>query len=328
MLLFSVSNINAIIAFSKVPPSLLHGPSVLIDSVVPQMNSSRDTATRLLRLSALPLGSSHEHIGQVRLSNIGPITFQNLTFHYPSRPTQPALIGVNLTIHPNTSTAIVGSSGSGKSTIASLLLGLYPPSPLSYTDLSFPTLTINGRDIRSLHMPTLRSLIAIVPQSPALFPTTIAANITYGLPETSPLVSASNIRAAAQAAGIDDFIASLPDGYHTRIGDGCAGLSGGQAQRLVIARALVRKPQLLVLDEPTSSLDSESAEVVRRTVRGLVEKKGMTVLVITHAREMIAVCERVVVVEKGGVVEEGGFDELMGRVGALRRLLGGGDGGG
>lgn len=287
------------------------------------MNSSRDTATRLLRLANLPLGSSHEHIGEVRLSYIGPITFQNLNFHYPSRPQQPALTNINLTIHPNTSTAIVGSSGSGKSTIASLLLGLYPPSPLSYTDLAPPTLTINGRDIRSLHMPTLRSLIAIVPQTPTLFPATIAANITYGLPETSPLASASNIRVAAQAAGIDDFIASLPEGYNTHIGDGGAGLSGGQAQRIVIARALVRRPKILVLDEATSNLDNESAEVVRRTVRGLVEKRGMTVLVITHAREMMTVCERIVVVEKGRVVEEGGFDELMARRGPLRRLLGG-----
>lgn len=298
---------------------------MLIDFIVPQMNSSRDTATRLLRLSNLPTGSSHEHIGQVRLSNIGPITFQNLTFHYPSRPTQPALTNINLTIHPNTSTAIVGSSGSGKSTIASLLLGLYPPSPLSYTDLAPPTLTINDRDIRSLHMPTLRSLIAIVPQTPTLFPATIAANITYGLPEASPLASASNIRVAAQAAGIDDFIASLPEGYNTPIGDGGAGLSGGQAQRIVITRALVRRPKVLVLDEATSSLDHESAQVVRRTVRGLVEKRGMTVLVITHAREMMTVCERVVVVEKGRVVEEGGFDDLMRRTGALRRLLGGGE---
>jgi ATP-binding cassette subfamily B (MDR/TAP) protein 1 len=235
-----------------------------------------------------------------------------------------ALDHFNLTIPSNTCTAIVGASGSGKSTIVSLLLGLYPPG-LSKSDP--PSLTIGGRDIRSLDISTLRSLIAVVPQQPTLFPATITANITYGLPRTSPLSHPSNIRVAATAAGIHDFIATLPQQYETPIGDGGIGLSGGQAQRIVIARALVRCPKILILDEATSSLDSESAEVIRQTVKRLVEReKGLTVIIVTHAKEMMMVARNVVVIEKGHVVEEGPFERLTREGGALWRMLRAGGG--
>lgn len=296
MLLFGISQANNIIAF------------------VPQINSSRDTGTRLLRLAFLPYRSSHEDTGHIRLSHPGPITFTNTSFAYPTRPTSPVLSSLNLTIHPGTTTALVGASGCGKSTIASLLLALHPPSS--------GTLTINSVPIRHLHIPTLRSLIAIVPQQPALFAATVAANISYGLPESSPLTSTASVRAAATAAGIDDFILSLPQGYSTRIGDGGTGLSGGQVQRIAIARALVREPKLLVLDEATSGLDGETARGVRDTVRGLAAR-GVGALVITHDRAMMEGCREVVVVKHGRVAERGGFRELVARGGELTRLLGG-----
>ncbi|KAI9816023.1 MAG: hypothetical protein M1827_002015 [Pycnora praestabilis] len=311
MLLFSIANANAIIAF------------------IPQINSSRDTASRLLRLSSLPLHASHEHTGEQRIGTVGKITFNNLNFTYPSRPDQRVLHSLNLKISPNTCTAIVGSSGSGKSTIASLLLGLYPPDPTSKdTTNAPPSLTIAGRDIRRIHTATLRSLIAIVPQSPTLFSASIAENIAYGLPEASPFNTLGNVRAAAQAAGIDDFITSLPRGYYTPVGEGGMGLSGGQAQRLAVARALVRRPKVLILDEATSALDMESAEVVRKSVRSLVGREGgtgMTVLIITHSREMMMVAENIVVLDRGRVVEEGSFDDLMRKRGEFARLLSGGE---
>lgn len=297
MLLFSIANVNAIMA------------------LLPQINSSRSTASRLLRLSHLSYKVSHEHSGTIRLITPGPISFTATTFTYPSRPLIPILRSLTLPLPPSTSTALVGASGSGKSTLASLLLSLYPPSS--------GLLTLNNHPISTLHTPTLRSLISIVPQSPTLFPTTISANIAYALPAHSPLATAFSIRAAARAAGIDDFITSLPQGYNTLIGEGGTGLSGGQAQRIAIARAVVRRPRLLILDEATSGLDGETARTVKHLVRGL-EGNGVGVLVITHERGMMEVCAEVVVVGGGGIVERGRFEELLGRRGGeLRRLLGG-----
>ena len=205
-----------------------------------------------------------------------------------------------------------------------MLLGLYPPS---WPETPTPsTLLIGGQDIRSLHIPTLRSLIAVVAQQPTLFATSIAANIAYGLSETSPLKTIANIRAAAKAAGIDEFIDTLPKGYDTPVGDGGLTLSGGQAQCLAIARALVRRPEILILDEATSALDAESAEVVRESVRRLVRSmQGMTVIIITHSREMMEVADNIIVLLSGSVAEQGSFDELMRRGGELRRLLSGGE---
>lgn len=131
-----------------------------------------------------------------------------------------------------------------------------------------------------------------------------------------------NIQAAAQAAGIDDFITSLPSGYLTEIGDGGVGLSGGQAQRLVIARALVRRPQILILDEATSALDPTSAEVIRQTVKKLVKAKlGLTVVIITHAREMMQIADQVVMLDQGCLVERGEYGKLVGRDGGRLRAL-------
>lgn len=132
-----------------------------------------------------------------------------------------------------------------------------------------------------------------------------------------------NIRAAAQAAGIDDFISSLPTGYQTMVGDGGVGLSGGQAQRVVIARALVRRPQILILDEATSALDAESAEVIRQTVKKLVaSRQDLTVIIISHAKEMMEIADNIIMMEQGSVVEQGPYQELVGRPnGKLRALM-------
>jgi ATP-binding cassette subfamily B (MDR/TAP) protein 1 len=162
-----------------------------------------------------------------------------------------------------------------------------------------------------------------VSQQPTIFPDTVLGNISYGMEKTSALSSMPRIRAAAQAAGIDDFIISLPKGYFTVIGDGGIGLSGGQKQRVVIARALLRQPQILILDEATSSLDPAGAEVVRQTVKRLVSsRRGLTVIIITHSKEMIEIADHVVVLDQGVVVEEGPYHFLSRKVGGkLHELM-------
>lgn len=293
--------------------------SLTYNKIVPQINTSREIATQLLRLARLPQ-TSHEHRGRLKIPSLTPIKFTKINFRYPSRPNTVVLKNVSLTITQNSCTAIVGRSGSGKSTIASLLLSLYE-APVSRD--GWPTITLGRQDILRLHVPTLRSQIAIVSQQPTIFPGTIYENISYGVDPHSTLSSMHSVCTAAQAAGIDDFISSLPDGYNTIIGDGGVGLSGGQKQRVVIARALLRQPQILILDEATSSLDPAGAEVVRQTVQKLVSaRKDLTVIIITHAKEMIEIADHVVVLEQGDVVEDGSYDVLAGRVGGkLNELL-------
>ncbi|MCJ1438272.1 hypothetical protein MMC27_007660 [Xylographa pallens] len=300
MLLFSIANVNAIVAF------------------IPQINSSRSTATRLLRLASLP-ATSHEHTGSLHLTQLpGSISFRALSFTYPLRPLTSVLSSVTLSLQLQRSTALVGPSGSGKSTLAALLLRLYLSAP--------GTLTTGTIDISTLSLPSWRALCALVPQTPTLFPASIADNITYGLLASSPLASLASVQHAAARAGIHTFIVSLPRGYDTPIGDGGIGLSGGQVQRLGIARALVRKPLLLLMDEPTSALDAEAAESIRRLVEELV-REGCTVVVVTHSWEMMRACRSVVVLEAGRVVERGMYTELMRSEGRLRALMGGMEGG-
>lgn len=309
-----------------------------IINYIPQINMSRDAGSRLLRLARLPQ-DSHEQVGKIKIGYVGDIEFNNVTFSYPTRNDHTVLNGVSFKIPRGACTAIVGSSGCGKSTIASLLLRLYQTS-----SVHAPDLTVSHNNIKSLHTATLREHMAIVSQTPVIFPGTVAENITYGLSPSSSSVMVDNVRAAAQSAGIDDFIMSLPDGYSTVIGEGGSGLSGGQAQRIAIARALVRNPDILILDEATSSLDLESAGIIRDTVqrllrerkgdwRRLVENKGsvavenagvdngMTVVIITHAREMMAAADNIIMLDKGRVIEEGSFDDLKRADGPFKRLL-------
>jgi ATP-binding cassette subfamily B (MDR/TAP) protein 1 len=336
---------------------------------VTQINSSRDAGSRLLRLARLPT-DSHELSGTIRVQSAGDIGLQNVNFSYPTRQDVQVLQNVSFTIPRGSCTAIVGSSGSGKSTIASILLKLYQTesNPL-WSSEPAGRMTVSNHDIKTLHTTSLRSRMAIVSQTPVLFPGSIAENIAYGLALSLPEAGVESIRAAAEAAGVSEFIDSLPQGYNTLIGEGGTGLSGGQAQRLSIARALVRNPDILILDEATSALDVSSANTIRDTILRLVRptpispsssrsprspeisprsrgsgiwdevdkdwdikavhgengkepRKQMTVIIITHAREMMAIAEHIVMLDGGRVVEQGSFGELKKkRGGAFGRLL-------
>ncbi|PLB54646.1 ABC a-pheromone efflux pump AtrD [Aspergillus steynii IBT 23096] len=316
---FTVDRILTV--FSMLLFSIGYAATVL--SWIPQISTSRTMGSRLLHLANLPQGKSHEYNGDIRLTRTIPVKIHHLNFHYPSRPDALVLKQVSIAIPGCSCTAIVGRSGSGKSTIASLLLSLYE-APVSSDDK--PSISFGGVDIRRLHTPTLRSLVSIVSQQPTLFPGTIEANISYGLEEDSSLNNLRNVRAAAKAAGIDDFVLSLPNDYMTIIGDGGVGLSGGQAQRVVIARALIRRPQVLILDEATSSLDPASAALIRQTVQRLVAaQSGLTVIIITHAREMMEIADNVVVLEQGRVMETGSYQGLLARPGGSLKALVEGD---
>jgi ATP-binding cassette subfamily B (MDR/TAP) protein 1 len=310
---------------------------------VPQVGSAKDAAARFLRLSNLSQ-TSHEHTGTAQIPSAGSIALQNLEFAYPSRPAHPVLHQVSLNIPASSCIAIVGGSGSGKSTIASLLLNLYTSDP---RNSKATEITISGRDIKRIHTPTLRSFVSIVSQIPTLLPGTIADNIVYGLPASSPHTALQNIRMAAAAAGIGEFVESLPAGYFTVVGEGGMGISGGQAQRISIARALVRHPDVLILDEATSALDVESATVIRESIRKLVADPdddaastfrrpsvarstnssagrggaSMTVIIITHSRAMMEIADKIVMLDQGRVVEEGGFEELRSKKGQFAKLL-------
>lgn len=312
MLIFAITNVGAILEF------------------IPQIGSSKDTASRLFRLAQLDR-SSHEHLGDTRITTVGDIIFDDLDFSYPSRPTQRTLKNINLRFKPGTTTALVGGSGSGKSTIANLMLDLYSTATVPNAKLG--DLTFGGRDVKHIYTPSLRAMIVPVSQTPTLFASTVSENIAYGLPIGHPCNTPASIASAARQAGVHDFILSLPQGYDTLIGDGGLSLSGGQSQRIAIARALVRKPSVLILDEATSALDVESSNLIRHTIKSLVDNHdddrshdSMTVVIITHHKDMMEIAERVVVLDQGEIVEEGAFDELMAKKrGALANLLGGGE---
>ncbi|CAZ81089.1 unnamed protein product [Tuber melanosporum] len=282
LLLFCLANVNAIIGSTNL--------------LVPQINNSKDTATRVLNLTTLSFGSHDEQNGTRAPDFTGPLVFRNVTFAYPSRPSLPVIYKLNLIIHPGECVAIVGHSGSGKSTLTSLLQRFYLPL--------HGTIFLSSDPLSSLDLPTLRSHISL-------------ENISYG-----GGCSRSEVESAARSAGIHEFIDSLRDGYNTCLVNGGSELSGGQAQMIAIARALVRPCSLLIFDECTSSLDSESARVVHETIKRLAEgERKMTVIIITHSKEMMRCADRIVVMSKGGVVEDGRFEELCTGEGELNRLL-------
>ncbi|KAJ7271891.1 P-loop containing nucleoside triphosphate hydrolase protein [Mycena haematopus] len=241
----------------------------------------------------------------------GPITFKNVQFSYPERVDVPVLKNLNLEIADGECVAIVGASGSGKSTVAALLQRLYEPQG--------GKIFIGLHELPSTNVTHLRHHVSVVSQNPNLFDTTITENISYGNAE----LTFADVRRAAQAANVHDFIMSLPQGYDTMVGENAALISGGQAQRLSIARALARPSKILILDECTSALDPANQAVVLETVRHA--KVGRTTVMVTHKLPVMQMCDRILVIHEGRVAEHGSYDQLMQRKGLFAQLASGGE---
>jgi ATP-binding cassette subfamily B protein len=236
----------------------------------------------------------------------GAITFEDVSFHYPSRPDVHALRNVSLTIEPGEAIALVGPSGAGKSTTFQLLLRFYDPQG--------GRILFDGVNIADVEPREYRKNIALVSQDPVIFADTVFENIRYGRPEAGE----AEIHAAAAAAAADEFIAKLPNGYHSQLGERGVTLSGGQRQRIAIARAILRNAPLLLLDEATSALDAENERLVQQGLANLMA--GRTTIVIAHRLATIQRLKRIVVMDHGRILAEGSHAELVARGGLYARL--------
>ncbi|VDD83523.1 unnamed protein product [Mesocestoides corti] len=223
--------------------------------------------------------------------------FSNVSFAYPMRKQVKVLNNFSLNIKPGQTIALVGASGSGKSTVIQLIQRFY--------DANDGQIIIDGEDIRNLDLAWFRSQLGVVSQEPVLFAGTVTENIKLGALNASQ----EEVEEAAKLACVHDFVCKLPEAYNTFIAEGGGAMSGGQKQRLAIARALIRKPRILLLDEATSALDTKSEKSVQRALDNA--KVGRTVVVVAHRLSTVRDADTIVVVNKGQVVEMGTHDQLM-----------------
>lgn len=237
----------------------------------------------------------------------GSIRFENVHFTYPQRPDNEVLKGVSFEIGTNQTLALVGTSGGGKSTIASLLL--------SYYKANSGEILIDGNNTAAMDLKYLREHVAVVPQEVILFAGSIKENIAFGKPDASD----EEIVNAAKKAHAFDFITSFSDGFDTQVGDRGIQLSGGQKQRIAIARAILKNPTILILDEATSALDAESERVVQSALEELM--KGRTSIVIAHRLSTIRSANKILVMQQGTIVESGTHESLLALQGAYAELV-------
>jgi ATP-binding cassette subfamily B protein len=247
------------------------------------------------RPGALTLTSGH-HAAEV--------VFDNVTFGY--RPDRTILHGLSFTVKPGQSLAIVGPTGAGKSTISRLLFRFY--------DVGTGAVRVDGHDVRDLTQDSLRAAIGVVPQDTVLFNDTIAYNIAYGRPGATSV----EIEQAARMAQVHDFVLRLPDGYNTRVGERGLKLSGGEKQRVAIARTILKNPRILILDEATSALDTSTEQEIQQALRSLARDR--TTLTIAHRLSTVTDADQIIVLDQGVMVEKGTHHELLALGGVYARM--------
>ncbi len=268
------------------------------------LNKARVAAQRVFEVLDLPIEEPDAPGAQDLIAPRGAVTFEDIHFAYT--PGHEVLQGITADIAPDNVVALVGPSGAGKTTLVNLI-------PRFYTVIS-GALRVDGADVNDLKLASLRKIIAIVPQDPLLFSDTIERNIRYGKLDATP----AEIEGAARAANAHQFIAEFPEGYNTMVGARGVRLSGGERQRVSIARALLRDPRILILDEATSSLDSESEALISEALQRLFV--GRTTFIIAHRLSTIRRATLILVVDRGRIVESGTHAELLARGGLYASL--------
>lgn len=288
--------------------TMLLGPLATLATSATTFQNNLAGLDRVLDLLAEPLETSHTpptcslNTDSVR----GRITFRDVSFRYTSSPAL-VLENINLDVSPGETVALVGRSGAGKTTLCNLVARFYDPTSGS--------IALDGVDLCELPVEDYRELLGIVEQDVFLFDGTIADNIGYG----NRFADRDDIQRAAQAANAHEFISEFENGYDTLIGERGVRLSGGQRQRLAIARALLAEPRILILDEATSNLDSESERLIHRSLEQLMQ--GRTCFVIAHRLSTVARADKIVVLDQGRILETGTHSELMARSGRYRQMV-------
>jgi ATP-binding cassette, subfamily B, bacterial len=287
---------------------MLLEPLAVLAASATQFQNSLSALDRVLDLLDEPreMPPSPNSVPVRTESVAGRITFENVSFQYPGA-SSPALKHVSLDVEPGQTVALVGPSGAGKTTLCNLVARFYDPTE--------GRLLLDGRDLRDIDVESYRGLLGVVEQDVFLFDGTIGENIAYARRQASEV----DVHRAAEIAYIDEFIQRLPDGFDTLIGERGVKLSGGQRQRIAIARAVLANPRILILDEATSNLDTESERLIQRSLTALMHNR--TCFVIAHRLSTISHADRILVLESGEIIESGTHRELMESEGRYREMV-------
>ncbi len=299
----SAGDLSAFIFYSVVVAGALGA----LSEVVGEMQRAAGATERLMELMQLEPGITPP-VEPYRFTKppLGRLSFEHVTFHYPSRPDRAALANVSLRIEPGETVAIVGPSGAGKTTLFQMLLRFYDPQ--------FGLIRVDGHDIRTLDPRDWRRHIGLVPQDPVIFSTTAMENIRIGKHDASE----ADIRAAAAASSALEFLEALPDGLNTYLGEKGVRLSGGQRQRVAIARAIIRNPSVLLLDEATSALDAENETAIQTALESIMKER--TTLVIAHRLATVVNADRIIVLSEGRIEASGTHSQLLASNPLYKRL--------
>jgi ATP-binding cassette subfamily B protein len=282
----------------------LIGSVILLSSLMPQIAKGFASIRSLGEVLESP--DIEDNAGKPAMKNVvGIVDFENVSFTYPGAR-QPAIKNLSIRVRPGEMIALVGPSGSGKSTLINLAIGFLRPQA--------GTISFDGNDLSKFDLRTARKFISVVPQESVLFDGSVLENITYGLGD----VSEADVAQALASSNATDFVAALPEGVDTIVGERGARISGGQKQRLAIARALIRNPRILVLDEATSALDSESEREIQKALESLMANR--TTFVVAHRLSTVQKADTIIVLQDGNLVEQGTHLQLAKAGGLYQRL--------